>query len=404
MLKIHLFDEAHQAAMNRVVPQQIELIRIEAGMHRYLAEEITAQQNVPPFHRAMMDGYAIQSADTAKGSAELSVIATMMAGTKPLESIHSGQAIRIMTGAPVPDGADAVARFEWCDTLPDGHIGVLKAIRPGESVQPAGEDGHVGQSLISSGTKLTGFELAVCKTFGVSSLHVTVKPRIYILITGNELVHDLSIPLKPGQIYGANDLFLQGALLEDGADVTEIAYVRDDLAEIEHLLRAAALDHDYIIVTGGVSAGDLDFVPSAIRTLAGSLDIEKVLMRPGSPFVVSQIGECTTFALSGNPAASFIQFETLVRPAIRATLGAIDRGFPYLAKLSHPIQLKQIKHTRFLRGVAQLIDGGVVVDTSMAQSPGVMSGFAHANCLVRLDDSAYLEGAMLPIRLFKPLK
>ncbi len=400
---IHLFDEAKQAAMNRAVSQKAVSIDLSKAFLHYLAEDVVAMQNVPPFNRAMMDGFAVRSEDLKENGNVLTITSKIIAGDEPNGFVEQGQAARIMTGAPVPQGANAIARFEWCEELPNNQVKVLKFIEVGESIQSAGEDGKYGQVLIQKGTRLTGAELAVCKTFGVHTVNVSVSPRICILITGNELVQDVRTPLKGGQIYGANELFLEGALTEDGASVTHIEYIQDDLLKIREAIFRHTKDHDYVILTGGVSAGDLDYVPKAIRDLVGELDVEKVLMRPGSPFVISQIEQTAVFALSGNPAASFIQFEALVRPAIRKTLGIEDKGFPVIGELSHEIHLKPIKHTRILRAIARHVDGKIMIDARVAQSPGIMSSFAQANCLVRLNESSYESGAKLPVRLFKPL-
>jgi molybdopterin molybdotransferase len=402
MKLIHLFDEARQAAMNRAIMQRTEAVNLSLAYGRYLAKPVIAKLDVPPFNRAMMDGFAIRSDDLSQNSGLLTVVDTVIAGDEPENEVKPGEAIRIMTGAPVPDGADAVVRFEWCEELPDNHVQILKQVRKGESIQPIGEDGKSGQTIIPCGARLTGAELAVCKTFGVHTPSVTIPPRVCILVTGNELVQNPETELRQGQIYGANEMFLQGALKEDGATVTRIRYIKDNLSEISAAISESVSESEYVILTGGVSAGDLDFVPAAIRQLSGELDVEKVLMRPGSPFVVSKIGSTAIFALSGNPAASFIQFESLVRPVIRKTLGMEDKGFPITGELLHGIHLKPIKHTRILRAVARIVAGRFTIDASMAQSPGVMSSFAVANCLVRLDESTYEAGSGLPVRLFKP--
>ncbi len=404
MKPIHLFDEAYEAAMNRAIPQTTEMVDLSDAFGRYLAQNVIAKLNVPPFHRAMMDGYAIRASDTAEDGEKFEIVGSVIAGDESNIPIQTRQAIRIMTGAPVPDGADAIARFEWCDEPENNRVRILKKIRVGESIQYTGEDGHAGQVLMLKGQRLSGAELAVCKTFGIASVEVTTRPRVCILVTGNELVQNPNIPLRRGQIYGANELFIHGALIDDGAIITFTKYVEDNMEKIQNAIREAAKDHDYVIMTGGISAGDLDFVPGAIRQLSNKLDVEKVLMRPGAPFIVSQVGSCSVFALSGNPAASFIQFETLVRPVIRATLGFMDHGFSLTGIILHDIHLKPIKHTRILRAIAKHSQGRIVLDATMAQSPGIMSGFANANCLLRLNDSTYDSGSVLPMRLFKSIE
>ncbi|MCL6443969.1 MAG: hypothetical protein K6T83_11020 [Alicyclobacillus sp.] len=191
--------------------------------------------------------------------------------------------------------------------------------------------------------------------------------------------------------------YLQDALETDGAHVISVQYFGDDKAEIVKTIAAASSRSDYVVITGGVSAGDYDYVPRVLRELGGQLALERILMRPGAPLVGATVNGASVFAMSGNPAACVIQFELFVRSVIRRTLGLENKQFPASGKLKYPIHLKPMTLTRILRGEAVIKNGEVWIDTQMAQSPGVISGFAAANCLIRLDESDAAAGAIVPL-------
>lgn len=376
-------------------------IETERAIGHVTAAPVRAVVHVPPFSRSMMDGYAVRAEDMVVGG-RLSVVGVIPAGTSGASvTVGSNEAVRIFTGAPVPNGADAILRQEWCTALGEEQIEVLRAPAVGESIQPRGEDAAPTDVLLPSGRRLTAADVAVCKACGVADLDVIDAPSVAILVTGSELVQDAKRPLVDGQIYGSNDAWLRGKIQEDGAHVGEIVYIGDNLAAIETAIATLAETHDFIISTGGVSVGDFDFIPRAVAKLAGHLAIEKVWMRPGSPFVLGRVGRAAVYGLSGNPAASFIQYETLVRPAIRMSMGWQDPAFSSSGKLANDVDLKPIKHIRILRATARIKDGVVWVDTQMSQSPGLLSGLTTTNCLVKLDDATYPQGTVVPVRWLK---
>lgn len=401
MERIHLFDEAVEICHKHARPMSVDTVRVNDARGRVLAEDVIAKVSVPPFPRAMMDGFAVHWEDVEQAGSVLDVVGTVAAGDMTQVKVERGQAARIMTGAPVPTGADTVVRFEWCDEQVKNQVHVLRPAKRGESVQPIGEDGRTGALLLTKGTPLGPTEISVCRTFGVFNVIVAKQPTVTVIVTGSELVADPQ-PLQNGQIYGANDAFLTGSLEMDGAVINGVKYVFDQPDLIKQALTEAIPVSDYVILTGGVSAGDFDFVPHVLQELGSGLALKKVLMRPGSPFVLTTLGTTTVFALSGNPAAGFVQFECLVRSTIRRTLGLTPPIFPASGKLKHALDLKPIKHVRVFRAHASIEDGVVWVDTDMAQSSGVVSSFAHANCLVRLDESQLSAGAVVPLHWFKP--
>jgi molybdopterin molybdotransferase len=397
MIRFWPFDEAVAKVHTLASPLDVQQVPVDGAVDRVMAQDAFAAVDVPPFDRAMMDGFAIRSND-AVPSRELKVIGTLPAGQRYPDSLQPGQALRIMTGAPVPAGADAVARFEWCDQPTPGTVVVLHPVAPGESIQPAGQDCQQGQVVVERGTRLTSAHAALLKTCGISYASVFQKPTVAILVTGSELCHDPSRSLRAGQIYGCDDLLVAGGVAALGGTVLQIEYVTDNPRLIGQALERYVNQVNCVITTGGVSAGDCDFVPEALRQLGAQLHIEKVWMRPGSPFVAATLGDTVVFGLSGNPAACTVQFETLVRAYFDGCFGRDPQVFPASGILEEELHLKPIKHVRILRATAAIEDGQVRVHPGVSQSPGVLSSLASANCLIRMDESDALPGTVVPLR------
>lgn len=399
---IVLFDEAAAICLAAAVPVTTERVDIALAHGRVLAAPVHARTTMPPFDRAMMDGYAIRSADQHEPGTVLRVIGEIAAGQSPVLTLQVGQAYRIMTGAPLPDGADAVVRWEWCEECGDDSVAILRAVEPGAAIQATGEDAWAGDVLLPTGRRLMATDVAVCHAFGVPDVEVARRTTVRIITTGDELVR-VPQPLQPGQIYGSNDAYLAAALLEDGAIVLQREHVADHPARIAAAVTRALEEADYTLITGGISAGRHDYVPAVLADVADTVDLQNVWLRPGSPFLLARRGAHVAFGLSGNPAACSVQFESLIRPVIRRTLGVIDGGFASSGILSQPLNLKPIKHTRILRGVAHVEDGVVHVHANLGQSAGVMVSFAHANCLIRVDHPSVAAGAIVPVRWLHPV-
>jgi molybdopterin molybdotransferase len=392
------FDEAAAIVSGLRVPPRAETLPLEQAKHRILAADAIARIDMPPFYRAMMDGYAIRAADIVDATSRLAVIGRTAAGDGMPSAIKPGEAVRIATGARIPEGADSVARFEWSREMEDGTIRVIHPMKVGESVQSTGSDGKAGEALIRAGARLTSARMMVCKSFGIAQVTVTVPTSVAIVMTGKELVPSVNQPLQPGQIYASTDAYLVDAVEQDGARVVSVQQVTDDREAIRQAILQAAASADYVLMTGGVSAGDFDFVPGILKEIGPRPVVERVLMRPGAPFVATRLNRTNVFAMSGNPAAGLIQFEMFVRPVIRKSLGMADQPFTASGKLAFGIELKPMKHVRILRAHAYVQAGEIWVDARMAQAPGVVSGFSDSNCLIRADHDQYAVGAVVPLR------
>jgi molybdenum cofactor synthesis domain-containing protein len=395
------YDEALTILDRLRPPSRTEMVPTTEALYRTLAMPALARVTVPPFHRAMMDGYAISQADISDLSGKtLPVRGVIGAGQTECYELDAGSAVKVMTGAPVPDGTVAVVRKEWCETSPDGRsVTFLESVQRGESVQQAGEDGRVGDPLLTSGTRLRAQDIAVLAAFGVRQVAVHQRLRVGIVTTGSEIVTNLDASLEPSQIYGSNGVYLQLALRDEQCEVPLVQHVPDDPQQLEDVVRSVAGQVDVVLLTGGVSAGDYDYVPGTLRRICKTLAMERVWMRPGAPFVAATHQSTVFFAMSGNPAAAFIQFETLVRPTLSAMAGRPYQPFALTAKLADHVAHKPVKHTRFLRARAAIEEGQLVVHCARDQSPGLIKGLAHTNAIVRMDSHHAEVGQHLSVQM-----
>jgi molybdopterin molybdotransferase len=401
--QIFTFYDACQCVCDLIPSRAVQQMASKDASGRIVSGPVYAHIDQPPFARAMMDGFAIRAADSVD-STPLAVIDEAAAGRPATKFVTSGTAIRISTGAPVPVGADAVARIEWCDVETEAfQIHILRPVSPGESIQPRGSDAERGDVILSAGDRLDGINQALCHACGVTSVDIYAPLRVSLLSTGSELEADAYIPLQHGHVYAVNDIFIASVLQNEACHIVRNLLLRDDAAVIHSALTQAVTDSDIVIFTGGASVGIHDYVPDVIRMMADKVMVEKVWMRPGSPFVAARCGSTAVFGLSGNPAAAFVQFESLIRPAIRQTFSQPDTPFPLHAVVTHELHEKPVKGVRIMRACVWEEDGRLYADARRSQSPGVLSSFQATNALMLLTESTNAKGTMVPIRLFREL-
>jgi molybdopterin molybdotransferase len=310
--------EALERVLADVSVLGIETVRLDEALGRVLAEPVIATREVPPWDNSSMDGYAVQAADTATASGErpvvMSVVGEVTAGRVADRELRSGQAYRILTGAPMPRGSDAVVPQE--EVRRDGsRVEIAQPVQRGAYVRPRGEDIRSGDRLLEPGTVLRPAALGVLAALGHARVDVHRRPLVAVLSTGDELVPP-DTPPGPGQIPDSNSYTLGALVLEAGAVPLGLGIApdrREDL--VEHLKRG--LQADVIVSSAGVSVGDRDFVREAVEELGARLDFWKVNMRPGKPITFGRIDERLFFGLPGNPVSSMVTFELFVRPALR---------------------------------------------------------------------------------------
>ena len=323
--------EARAAVLEHVAVLGSEEVGLDDALGRVLADDATAPNHVPPFSASAMDGYAIIAADTASGSARLELIGEAKAGTGAGVAVRPGTAVRISTGAPVPDGADAIVQQELTTIDDTTTVRVDGPIRQGYHVRPAGEDILAGSLVIHAGSLLGPAELGVLASLNIPRPCVVRRPRVALAGTGDELT-DAGKPLPPGGIRDSNGPALGGAVHRAGGELVTRVRVGDDLEATISVLRAALRDVDILITTGGVSVGPHDHVRPALKRLGFREVFAGVKLKPGRPttFAVNDEGTLV-FALPGNPVSALMAFRLFVVPALDAMLGRHREAHPTMA-------------------------------------------------------------------------
>jgi molybdopterin molybdotransferase len=387
--EIAAVQDAMARVMARVRAGAAEAVPLEAAFGRHIAADLYADQPVPHFRRSGMDGYALRSAETA-GATEAAPVRLEVAGTIPCGSVFEGrllpgQAVRIMTGAAVPDEADAVVMFEQTEAVEaDGrsYVAVQKEVTAGANISEVGLELKAGELLLEAGRLIGAGESALLAMFGLPVVTVYRRPRVAVFATGSELLR-VQDPLVPGRIRNSNGYMLAAQVREAGAVPDLMESIPDDVALAKKRILSALEQYDAVITTGGVSVGDFDILYDLTNEWDGELLFNKVAMRPGSPTTVGVREDKLLFALSGNPGACFVGFELFVRPALRAMQGA-QSPLPveYKARLLTDY-LKTDKFTKFLRGVHRVAaDGTLSVEPVGIDASSITVSVRDSDCLI----------------------
>jgi len=360
-----------------------EVVAVTRARDRVLAEDLLAPFDVPPTDNSAVDGYAVASDDVPPAKTrELDVVAEIMAGAMFAGTVAPGQAVRIMTGAPMPRGADTVYPQEIVERR--GERLSVGPISKGSNVRKRGEDIQTGTVAIERGTVLRPQELGLITSLGQWQVLVHRRPRVALLSTGDEVVEPGS-PRKAGQIYDANRFTLRGSIEQCGGDVIDLGIVADARDDLRARLLEAAAVGDVVVTSGGVSVGALDFVKDVLGEI-GAIDFWQVAMQPGRPLAFGRVGTAHFFGLPGNPVASMLAFMLFVRPALYKLAGR-RRLFPETAEAVAVEAMSKKKGRReFKRGVVHWKNGRWEARTTGPQGSGILSSMTAGNCLIVLEE------------------
>jgi molybdopterin molybdotransferase len=372
--------EQHQAVVAGLLGLlPVEHVPVAAAAGRVLAEDLTARVALPGFDNSAMDGYAARWAEVGAASeaapVRLPVAADIPAGRTDVPVLEPGSVHRIMTGAPLPAGADVVVPVERTDAATDV-VTITGSPAAGTHLRHAGEDIAAGAVALRAGTALGPAQLGLAAAVGHASLPVRRRPRVLVLSTGSELVAP-GEPLEPGQIYESNSVLLAAAVVDAGGEARTLHFVPDDVETFLGTVRAELAGADLLLTSGGVSAGAYEVVKDAFGTL-GTVEFTKVAMQPGGPQGAGTVDGVAVVTLPGNPVSSFVSFEVFVRPALRQALGhATPERLHTSARLTEGLRSPAGKR-QFLRG---RYDAGVVTQVG---GPGshLVAHLARANSLV----------------------
>ena len=347
-----------------------------------LAESVTADWPLPSFDNSSMDGYAVHAIDVASATeatpVRLPVRGDIAAGQESGQRLEPGTAVRIMTGAPVPEGADAVVPVEWTDGATD-EVSISRAPDLGAHIRRRGEDVAAGEIVLEPGTPINARVIAMLAAVGVAGVPVHRRPRVTVISTGDELV-DPGVELGPGQIVDSNSYMLTAAVREAGADAVRVGPVRDDEEELERVLVEEAARSDLILTSGGVSMGAYDTVKAVLLRMGG-VDFVKVAMQPGMPQGSGRVGSTPIVTLPGNPVSSFVSFEVFVRPLIRRLLGYTSLERPRLHAICSREFASPVGKTQFARVSLTTRDGLMHAEPEGGQGSHIIGGLARADGL-----------------------
>ena len=384
-------DEARGRILSHLQPVTVEELPLMECAHRVLAQDISATTELPPFDNSSMDGFALRAADlldaTDASPRSLRVVADIPAGLSPTISLAPGEAARIMTGAQVPDGADAVIPVEDTDfddrdagsRAPESVL-IKRTVNSGENIRSRGMDIHIGQIVLNKGRRLKPQDLGLLAMLGQASVPVHRKARVALFSSGNELLK-VDAPLEPGKIRDSNSYTI-AALIEDaGAEVIRLGVAKDDRESVQALLeKAAHLKVDMILSSAGVSVGAFDFVKEVIEA-NGKMDFWRVNMRPGKPLAFGEYRSIPFIGLPGNPVSAFVGFEVFVRAAIGKLNGSYNESRPQI-RVRCAEQIDSDGRESYLRAEVREENGIMVAHLTGHQGSGNLYSLVRANALL----------------------
>ncbi len=371
--------EARELILGSVERLGLETIGLRDALGRVLAEELRSDRRIPPLDNSAMDGFALRSEDAARAPARLRVVDEIAAGARPNRKLGPGEAARILTGAPVPEGADAVVMQEHT-RLESGELHVLEPVTRGDHVRHAGCDVSPGMLIAESGRVLRPADIGMLSALGRTQIAVVSRARVAILATGDELVEPDRLA-DDGRIVSSNSYGLQAAVLDAGAEPVLLGIARDDPDAIAESFRSA-LHCDVVVSTGGVSVGDRDWIKTVLAGLGGEMRLWRVRMKPGAPLAFVMLEGRPVFGLPGNPVSTLVTFEQFVRPALLRMMGRREVFRPVERARLAEAYSKPPGRAHFVRVALERGDGLPLARVCEDQSSGVLLSMVRADALV----------------------
>jgi len=394
MLRLEAALERVLSSVERMPPETVDLAQAHS---RILAQDVTSPLAIPPWDNSAMDGFAVLAADVVTAPVELRVLETIAAGCVGTLRVESGTCARIMTGAPMPEGADSVVMVEQTRSAGEDRVEIQQPVRQGQNVRLKGNDVPVGRTVLKAGRRLDPPAVGLLSSLGLAEVAVRKRPVVAILSTGDEVI-EAGKPLGPGQIYSSNTHSLMGQVLEAGAIPLDCGNAPDDPEGLRDYLERC-LQGDVIVTTGGVSVGDFDFVKEAYEAVGSALDFWKVCIKPGKPLAFGQIGGKPAFGLPGNPVSCMVNFSEFVRPVLLAMLGAQRAFTPVVdAILDAPIR-KKPGRALLSRVILRFEQGRIHAQPFDNQSSGALSSMVAADGLALLNVESEGLGAGASVRV-----
>jgi molybdopterin molybdotransferase len=377
-------EEALERILAEISPLSTISVQLSESLGHVLSEDVISQEDIPPFANSAMDGFALLSQDSRPQdgqSPRLRVTGGVAAGYVADNAVEPGTAMRIMTGAPVPPGADTVIQVEL--TRSDGPesewVEILQEVAPDNNIRPSGEDMHRGQTVLLRGTEIRPWEIGILATLGWSQVPVIRRPRVAILGTGDEVI-DVHEPLRPGKIRNSNSYLLEAAVRRAGAEPQRLGVAIDTVESLREKF-SEAIQCDLIITSGGVSVGDFDLVKN-IMAEQGEINFWRINMRPGKPVAFGHIGTVPLLGLPGNPVSAAVTFELFGRPVIRKMLGHTHLHHPQADVVVEDGVSERVMRRHYVRANVEWRHGRLIARTTGNQGSNIMTSLLNANALL----------------------
>ncbi|HSQ19231.1 MAG TPA: gephyrin-like molybdotransferase Glp [Blastocatellia bacterium] len=390
-------DQALGIVLEHVEPLGTEAVGIEQAHRRILAEDVLSDIDLPPFDRARMDGYAVRASDVSAAPVTLRVIGEIAAGAQFDREVNAGEAVKIFTGAPVPDGADAVQKVE-VTRVKGNLVEINEPVTKGQFITPRASEVAAGEIVAEAGREIGPAEMAVLASFGYASVRVGRRPGVAVMSTGSELV-DVSRQPSGAQIRNSNSYTLAAYAAAAGAEVDIFSTVEDTPEATRNALIKAADNRDIVITSGGVSMGDYDLVKGGLREIGAEVYFDKVMIRPGKPIVFARLGKTYFFGLPGNPVSTSVTFNVFVRPAIRKMQGdAAPAACTVRAQLSSAVRDSSNRRS-YLPARLFIKEGRAMVESLKWGGSSDLVAFIRANALIVVREEVHeiAEGELVEV-------